>query len=61
MNLIRVLKEHYEVEDDWEGYQYPGITMDWDYKNPGVHLSMPKYVEPTLAQSGHPVPERSQH
>jgi hypothetical protein len=28
MHFIRVLKEHYEVEGDWEGTQYLGITMD---------------------------------
>jgi hypothetical protein len=41
MHLIRVLKEHYEVEEDWEGTRYLGITMNWDYKNHQVHLSMP--------------------
>ena len=28
MNLIRILKEYYKVEEDWEGKQYLGITMD---------------------------------
>jgi hypothetical protein len=28
MHLIKVLKEHYEVEEDWEGKQYLGITLD---------------------------------
>ena len=45
MHLIRTLKEHYKVEEDWEGQQYLGITLDWDYKNHEVHLSMPEYVE----------------
>ena len=49
MHLIKVLKEHYEVEEDWEGKQYLGITLDWDYKNHEVHLSMPEYVEHALA------------
>jgi hypothetical protein len=61
MHLIRVLKEHYEVEEDWEGTQYLGITMDWDYKNHQVHLFMPKYVEHALARFDHPVPPKPQH
>jgi hypothetical protein len=49
MHLIKVLKEHYKVEEDWEGKQYLGITLGWDYKNHELHLSMPKYMEPALA------------
>jgi hypothetical protein len=30
MHLIKTLKECYEVEEDWEGRRYVGITMDWD-------------------------------
>jgi hypothetical protein len=48
MYLIRVLKEHYEVEEDWEGTGYLGIPINWDYHNHKVHLSMPKYVECAL-------------
>jgi hypothetical protein len=49
MHLINMLKELYEVKEDWEGQQYLGITLDWDYKNCDVHLSMPEYVEHALA------------
>jgi hypothetical protein len=45
MHLIKTLKEHYEVEEDWEGRRYVGITTDWDYKKGEVHLLMPEYVE----------------
>jgi hypothetical protein len=48
MHLIKTLKEHNEVEEDWEGKWYLGITIDWDYKNREVHLSMPGYVEHAL-------------
>jgi hypothetical protein len=61
MNLIKTLKEHYKVEEDWEGKWYLGITMDWDYKNMEVHLSMPDYVEHTLAKLKHPIPTMPQH
>ena len=57
MHLIKMLKQHYEVEEDWEGQQYLGITLVWDYKNCKVHLSMPEYVECALAQFNHLTPE----
>ncbi len=28
MHLIKVLNEHYEVEEDWDGKRYLGITLD---------------------------------
>ncbi len=60
-HLIKVLKEHYEVEEDWSGTRYLGITLDWDYKHHKVHLSMPEYVEQALAHFGHQIPDKPQH
>jgi hypothetical protein len=48
MHLIKTLMKHYEVEEDWEGKRYLGITMDWDYKNREIHMSMLDYIECTL-------------
>jgi hypothetical protein len=45
LHLIKVLKEHYKVEEDWGGTRYLGITLDWDYTRHEVHLSMLEYVE----------------
>ena len=59
-HLLKALKEHYEVEEDWGGTRYLGITMDWDYKGHEVHLSMPDYVERALARFGHPIPNKPQ-
>jgi hypothetical protein len=60
-HLIKTLKKHYKVEEDWEGKQYLRILMDWDYNSREVHLSMLDYVECTLAQFRHPNPETPQH
>ena len=51
--LLQVLKQDYEIEEDWEGTRYLGMTIDWDYKKREVHLSMPGYVEKALARFGH--------
>ena len=43
-----------------EGKKYIGITLDWDYKQRQVHLSMPGYVKRALQQLNHPYPTRQQ-
>ena len=60
-HLLQVLRQDYEIEEDWEGTRYLGITIDWDYKKREVHLSMPGYVEKALARFGHKIPEEPQH
>ena len=61
MHLINVLKKCYNVEEDGEGKRYMGFTMDWDYINGEVHLSMPDYVKWALARFGHPILDKPQH
>jgi len=60
-HLIKSLKEHYKAEEDWEGWRYLGITLDWDYKKREVHLSMPDHVERALVRFDHPTPDKPQH
>jgi hypothetical protein len=43
-HLINTLKQNYDIEEDWDGNQCLSITLNWDYKNHQVHLSMPSYV-----------------
>jgi hypothetical protein len=59
-HLLQVLRQDYEIEEDWEGTSYLGITLDWDYTKREVHLSMPGYIEKALAQFGHQVPTKPQ-
>jgi hypothetical protein len=40
-HLINTMKQDYKIKEDWDGNQYLGITLDWDYKKREVHLSMP--------------------
>ena len=60
-HLIQALKQDYEIEEDWNGTRYLGITLDWDYNKREVHLSMPGYVERALARFGHLIPKKLQH
>ena len=60
-NLIGVLKQDYEINTDWEGTQYLGLTLDWNYIKRQVHLSMPGYIAKTLIRFAHPTPNKPQH
>ena len=31
MHLISILKEHYELSEDWKGTQFIRLTLKWDY------------------------------
>ena len=52
-HLIKVLKEHYTITEDWEAEKYSGITLDWDYHQCQVHLSMPDYCKEGLVRFQH--------
>jgi hypothetical protein len=48
LHLINILKQHYEISEEWTGTKYIGITFEWDYTNKMVHLSMPGYISKAL-------------
>ncbi len=60
-HLLNVLKKDYICDTDWEGTRYLGLTLDWDYNNGKVHLSMPGYIAKALARFGHENPTKPQH
>jgi hypothetical protein len=55
------LKKDYVVTEDWEGKNYCGIDLEWDYKNRSVILSMKGYVQKALDRFEHTKPKRKQH
>ena len=52
-HLIRALKQDYTIEEDWEGKLYCGITLDWDYENRTLTISMPGYIKKLLIRFKH--------
>lgn len=50
---MSVLKEFYDVSEDWRGKRYAGINLDWDYKKREVHMSIPGYVKEAFARFKH--------
>ena len=59
-HLKAALEEDYEVSTDWEGTKYCGLTLDWDYVNREVHVSMPGYVDKALVRFKHELPTKPQ-
>ena len=61
-HLIRSLRKHYElVSEDWEGNLYCGITLEWNYTERWLDISMPGYIEKLRARYSHEMPRRPQH
>ena len=60
-HLIACIEQHYTFLKDWEGKLYCSITLDWDYKNGTVDLSMSGYIEAALHRFQHKWNGRAQH
>jgi hypothetical protein len=50
-HLMTCIKKNYSISSDWNGTAYCGLTLDWDYKDRTVDLSMPRYIKATLHKS----------
>ena len=51
--LQKVPEEHFKITTNKTDKKYIGITLDGDYKQWQVHLSMTGYVNKALKQSQH--------
>jgi hypothetical protein len=60
-HLIDTLKKNYKLTEDWSGTLYCGITLDWDYENRRLDISMPGFIDKLLAQLEHGKPHKPQH
>jgi hypothetical protein len=60
-HLLGALESLYSVTCDWDGKNYTGLTLDWDYTARTVDISMPGYIEKALARFAHPPPARPHH
>jgi hypothetical protein len=60
-HLIAALETDYIVSKDCTGCLYCGITLNWDYANKHVDLSMPGYIKDSLHKFQHPLPKCPQY
>ena len=64
LHLVSVLKWYHEISQDWEGKQYAGIDLEWNYvkvhKDRTCHLSMKVCITELLLRLGHAKPAKPQ-
>ena len=60
-NLAESLNKFYEILLDTTGSKYCVITLEWDYENRTVDLSMPNNVPTKLKKFYHPNPSKPQY
>ena len=61
-HLIHTLeKANYKITTDWAGTTFCGLTLQWDYDNGKVYISMPGYIEKALQRFNHPTPKKPEH
>jgi hypothetical protein len=58
---MECIKKNYNISSDWKGIAYCGLTLEWDYKNGTVDLSMPGYIKAALHKYQHAAPTRTGH
>jgi hypothetical protein len=60
-HLLHALQQYYTISTDLTGTSYIGLTIEWDYVQRTVDISMPGFIERALQRFNHPLPGRPQH
>ena len=47
-HLINALQTNYKISMDFSGRNYCGLTIDWNYEQGFVDISMPNYIKKAL-------------
>lgn len=59
--LLTTLQQEYKCSTDWNGTRYIGLTLDWNYAERTLNISMPGYIERALQRFEHPTPTKPEH
>ena len=58
--MLRILETEFTaVSKDWEGALYCGITLEWNYNERWLDISMPGYIKKVLQKYLHESPTRN--
>jgi hypothetical protein len=60
-HLMACIKKKYNILSDCNGTAYYGLTLDWNYQDHTLDLSMPRYIKAALHKYQHPVPAHPEH
>ena len=55
-HLLDALQDMYMIMVDWKGTLCLGLTIQWNYTNGQVTISMPGYIAALLLRFQHPMP-----
>ena len=57
-HLIHALQQYYKITIDWDGRNYCGLQLNWNYTDRYVDISMPGYIDTLLDRLKHNRPNR---
>jgi hypothetical protein len=57
-HIINALKKYYTIMVDKDAAKYIGLTIEWDYENGKVHMSMPGYLAKAMIRFKHETPKK---
>ena len=60
-HLLNILNKYYEMETDYNGELYCGMTFEWNHEKGYMGISMPNYIQKNLVKYGHKKPRKPQH
>ena len=60
-HLIQTLQKEYVISIDWDGKNYCGPTLDWNYAKQHVDISIPNYIGNALKKFNHKSSKSPQH
>ena len=64
LHLLKTLEKNYDITTYWEGTNFAGIDLAWDYNtrhaNQTYRISMDRYIAKVLLKYGHPRPKKPQ-
>ena len=60
LHLLNAIKTSYKISIDWEGKDYLGLSLVWNYAKKYVDISMPWYIPSALHKFQHKKPTRPQ-
>ncbi len=60
-HLANMIKQNYTILEDWEGKLYCGVSLNWNYEQQYVNISMPGYIVKVLQKFNHDSPPHPQH
>ncbi len=60
-HIINALKKYYTITVDKDAAKYMKLTIEWDYENGKVHMSMPGYLAKEMIRFKHETPNKIQN